>query len=418
MVTPETEPDFRALFEAAPGLLLVLRPDAPRFTIVAVTDAYLRATMTSRGNIVGCGLFEVFPDNPDDPSATGTANLRASLERVLATRVADAMAVQKYDIPQPEADGGGFQERFWSPLNSPVMDAEGVLTHIIHRVEDVTEFVRLQRTRAEQLLLTEALRTHAGEMEVEIYRRAQEIRARDEFISIASHELRTPLTPMQLHLDVLSSRVHEYVKDDKVDWLASRLLTLRRQTRRLARLIDELLDVSRIVSGGVRLALESLDLCDVVRSVVADLREHGDVDRAGCTLTVDACAPVVGRWDRARLEQIVTNLLSNALKYGAGRRVDVAVAVHRAQATLRVRDEGIGIDAADKQRIFERFERAVSSRQYGGFGVGLFIVRHAVEALGGSVEVASELGRGALFSINLPLDGSAERAVGEEAADR
>src|SRR6185436_7505798 len=130
-----TPPDFRALFEAAPGLYLVLTPD---FTIAGVSDAYARATMTRREDIVGRGLFGVFPDNPDDPDATGTANLRASLERVLRNRAPDAMAVQKYDIRRPDSEGGGFEERYWSPLNAPVLGRNGEVAYIIHQVEDVT----------------------------------------------------------------------------------------------------------------------------------------------------------------------------------------------------------------------------------------------------------------------------------------
>src|SRR6202008_2909921 len=125
---------FRALFESAPGLYLVLTPD---LRIVAVSDAYLRATMTKRDQILGRGLFEVFPDNPDDPDATGVSNLRASLDRVIRSKVQDAMAVQKYDIQRPSAEGGGFEERYWSPMNSPVFGDGGKLTYIIHRVEDV-----------------------------------------------------------------------------------------------------------------------------------------------------------------------------------------------------------------------------------------------------------------------------------------
>src|SRR5262245_19882285 len=139
--------DFRALFENAPGLYLVLSPD---LTIVAVSEAYLRATMTRRQDILGRGLFDVFPDNPDDPEATGTRNLRKSLDEVLRTRKPSTMAVQKYDIRRPESEGGGFEERYWSPLNSPVLDAQGRVTRIIHRVEDVTDFVRLKTVQAEQ----------------------------------------------------------------------------------------------------------------------------------------------------------------------------------------------------------------------------------------------------------------------------
>ena len=139
--------DFQSLFEAVPGLCLVLTPN---LLIVAVSDAYLRATMTKRSGIVGLGIFEAFPDNPDDPSATGTRNLRASLERVLRSKAPDTMPVQKYDIRKPESEGGGFEERFWSPVNIPVLGPDNEITYIIHTVEDVTESIRLKQLGIEQ----------------------------------------------------------------------------------------------------------------------------------------------------------------------------------------------------------------------------------------------------------------------------
>ncbi len=165
-------PDFRALFESVPGLYLVLLPD---FTIIAVSEAYLKATMTERKKILGRALFDVFPDNPDDPSATGTANLRASLGRVLKKKIPDAMALQKYDIRRPASEGGGFEERFWSPLNSPVLDGKGKVSYIIHRVEDVTEFVRAKQRGVEQSKLTKELRIRAEKMTSEVFLRAQEL---------------------------------------------------------------------------------------------------------------------------------------------------------------------------------------------------------------------------------------------------
>jgi PAS domain S-box-containing protein len=169
-------PDFRTLFESAPGSFLVLEPDPPRLTVLAVSDAYLMATMTRREEIVGRGLFEVFPDNPDDPEATGTSNLAASLGRVIATRQPDAMAVQKYDIRRPESEGGGFEERWWSPVNSPVLDDAGELRYIIHRVEDVSELVRLEKTSIEY--------------QAEIYRRGQQIQRANYDLRRANRELR------------------------------------------------------------------------------------------------------------------------------------------------------------------------------------------------------------------------------------
>ena len=148
-------PDFRALFESAPGLYLVLTPS---LQIVAVSDAYLRATLTKREAIVGRGVFDVFPDNPDDPAADGVSNLRSSLSRVLLRKLPDAMPVQKYDIRKPESEGGGFEERHWKPVNSPVFGPDNEVAYILHSVEDVTEVVRLKRLGIEHERLSEELR--------------------------------------------------------------------------------------------------------------------------------------------------------------------------------------------------------------------------------------------------------------------
>jgi PAS domain S-box-containing protein len=174
------------LFQSAPGLYLVLTPG---LIIVAVSDTYLRATMTKREEILGRGIFDVFPDNPEDPSATGVRNLRTSLERVLQEKTSDTMAVQKYDIRRPESEGGGFEERFWSPVNSPVFGLDNQFIYIIHRVEDVTGFVRLKQQELEQKKLAEELRTHAGQMEAEIYQRAAEVQEANRGLEAANQQL-------------------------------------------------------------------------------------------------------------------------------------------------------------------------------------------------------------------------------------
>src|SRR5580692_8837402 len=137
---------YRLLFEAAPTPLLVLTPG---FQIVAVSDSYLRATMTCRQDIVGRGLFEVFPDNPNDPAADGVQNLRSSLNKVLSARQPDKMAIQKYDIRRPIEEGGSFEERYWSPLNTPVFNDKGEITYIFHQVEDVTSSMRTREALQE-----------------------------------------------------------------------------------------------------------------------------------------------------------------------------------------------------------------------------------------------------------------------------
>lgn len=155
-----TPVDFEVLFNTAPNLYLVLDPS---FQIVAVNDAYCRATMTVRDQMIGRGLFEVFPDNPDDPTADGVSNLRASLQRVLATRRPDAMPTQHYDIQRPASEGGGFEERHWSPLNSPVLGPDGEVRWIIHRVDDITDFVRLGGTALSGHLVARLRETRAPE---------------------------------------------------------------------------------------------------------------------------------------------------------------------------------------------------------------------------------------------------------------
>ena len=186
--------DFRLLFESAPGLYLVLAPD---FTIVAVSEAYLRATMTKREEVLGRGIFDVFPDNPNDPAATGVRNLRASLERVLENRTPDSMAFQKYDIRRPEAEGGGFAERYWSPVNSPVFGGAGQVAYIIHRVDDITDFIHLKKLGIEQEQIKQQLLTRGDEMEAEIYLRAQEIQTANERLREANEEL----TRLQIQLE-------------------------------------------------------------------------------------------------------------------------------------------------------------------------------------------------------------------------
>ncbi len=238
-----------------------------------------------------------------------------------------------------------------------------------------------------------------------LYLRAQEaVAARDEFLSIASHELKTPLTSLVLNSDSLRAAARR----GDLEGVAKRAEGMRRNIDRLSRLVASLLDISRISAGrlDLELELEETDLSEVVREVVG--RFEDEARRAGCAVRVAAGVPAVGRWDRLRLDQVATNLLSNAIKYGRGKPVDVSVVAEGDRATLTVRDRGIGISPADQRRIFQRFERAVSRRNYGGFGLGLWIVRQVVEALGGTVRVESVPGEGSTFEVELAREPPAD----------
>jgi PAS domain S-box-containing protein len=244
-----------------------------------------------------------------------------------------------------------------------------------------------------------------------LYREAREaVRARDEFLSIASHELKTPLTTLQLQVQGLARKLKSSVEKPALQGLAARVATSERQVERLTALINNLLDISRITAGRLDLDLEPVDLAAVAKEAAARFGE--DLARAGCVLELRAEGECVGQWDRLRLEQVVTNLLSNAAKYGAGRPIEIEVDGGEATARFSIRDHGIGIPAEHQARIFERFERAVSDRHYGGLGLGLWIVRQIVDAFGGTIRVESRAGAGSTFTVLLPRAAQKPRMTG------
>jgi len=234
-----------------------------------------------------------------------------------------------------------------------------------------------------------------------LYRDAQEaIHSRDEFLTVAAHEFRTPLTTLQLQVQSITRSLRKHAGEGVVTPLVSKLTVADQQLVRMKLLVERLLDVSIMTAHRLPLELEDVDLVALVTHVTAGFQSQ--MKDAGCAVTVETSVQCVGMWDRARLDQLVTNLLSNAVKYGPHKPIEVRVWADDATASIAVRDHGIGIAPADQARIFERFERAVSTSHYGGFGLGLWLVRLISEALGGTVHVDSELGAGATFTVSLP----------------
>ncbi|WP_437963900.1 AAA family ATPase [Sorangium sp. So ce260] len=232
-----------------------------------------------------------------------------------------------------------------------------------------------------------------------LYREAQHaVRLRDEFLSVASHELRTPVTSLRLDLQALLRR-DRHTSEERHGRVLQRM---DRQVHRLVRLIEDLLDVSQLDTGRLELHVEPVDLAKVVNDVLERLAER--IAQSGSPVSVRAEPSVVGSWDRSRLEQVVSNLLDNALKFGAGRPIEVSVAQKDGTAELVVQDQGIGIPPGRLPHVFERFERAVSSRHFGGLGLGLHVVKTIVEALGGAVRGDSRLGEGSRFTVELPCE--------------
>ena len=244
---------------------------------------------------------------------------------------------------------------------------------------------------AERLALAiQNVRTHA--------QLGEALADRERLVSVAAHELRGPVCSLRLCVQALRRM------EKKAPSKGGRLLEIMdREERRLARLIDELFDLARLRSGQLHLALEPVDLCDVVHEVAA--RMAGEADKVGSSLEVHATGPLVGYWDRSRLDQVVTNLVTNAIKFGQERPVLISVGTNPdgSCAQLSVTDHGVGIEPEIQQRIFEPFKRAVVASRYEGLGLGLYIVRNIVGQLGGLVRVKSAPGRGATFTVELPL---------------
>jgi signal transduction histidine kinase len=259
-------------------------------------------------------------------------------------------------------------------------------------------------------LLARLERSLAGEQQA---RAAAEraVGVREEFLTLAAHELRTPITSLRLSLQVLSRRARQNGGEEFSSMTTSmtRMLDIaERQTIRLERLMATLLDVTNIGSSSLPVSLGDVDLADAVRTSVAQLSD--DLRSSGSSLTLDMGEPVVGWWDRVRLEEVVVNLLSNAIKYGEGRPIEVGVHAEPEVAHLVVSDHGRGIAPEDRMRIFGRFERATPASNYGGLGLGLYVVQLIVERLGGTVDCVSDLHAGSSFIVNLPRGGRSEHA--------
>jgi signal transduction histidine kinase len=256
-----------------------------------------------------------------------------------------------------------------------------------------------------------------------LYRDAQRaLQIRDQFLSVASHELRTPITVLQLQVQILD----RLARRDEGGSLPARrvadtLNVVERQIKRLSKLSNDLLDVSRITQGEVRIERSEVDLSELVQEVME--RFDDQIERQGGEVTLRAPAGVTGFWDRTRIDQVVTNLLSNAIVYGEGKPIAVSVERDGARARLVIRDRGIGIAPENLQHVFERFGRGVSSQHYGGLGLGLYIVRRVVDAHGGTIGVESEPGVGSTFTVELPIQETPDRTQGtadrtREAPDR
>jgi signal transduction histidine kinase/ActR/RegA family two-component response regulator len=382
----------------------------PTLTIVAATDAYFEATMTTRAGIVGRNVFEVFPDNPDEPDATGVANLTASLDRVRRHRVPDAMAVQKYDVVRPAAAGGGFEVRYWSVRNSPALGPNRELLYIINQAEDVTDFVQMQQRGATAERVTAELHRRTEQMQAEILRRSAELNeanqalraasdAKDGFLSRVSHELRTPLNVILgfselLSLDELSAEHREWIG------------TVLKAGRHLLALLNDVLDISRVEGGHLSMSMEAVSVPELLAEVLDLARPLADAAsvrlRPVPSLPDGLCVVA----DCQRLRQALLNLLSNAVKYNHPTG-SVELSVERrdhGRLRINVTDTGRGVGPDAVTKLFTPFERLDAAQAgFEGTGLGLALSRHLVESMHGSLDFSSRPGQGSTFWIELPI---------------
>jgi len=427
VLSPVSADHFRFIFEASPTPYLILTPG---LKIVAVSDSYLRATMTRRDDIVGRDLFEVFPDNPDDSSATGEQNVRQSLKRVLTNRKPDQMAVQKYDVRKPAEEGGAFEERHWSPLNVPVFGADGELIYILHRVEDVTSMVKMSEMQKQQQTLSRAMEEQSELMAAELDRRKEEIvrasaeiefigellrsertsRAeaaesnhanllKSQFLANMSHELRTPLNAIVGFSDLLAEGTAGGLNRKQQRFVNH----IKQGSAHLLQLINDILDLSKIEAGQLELRSEHFLVTQALPEVLSSIRPLAMAKNIRVEQSIADGLRVFA--DRIRFKQILYNLLSNAVKFTpqAG-HIEVVCDEAGDAVRISVTDTGVGIRREDQPIIFEEFRQITdpNSPAQTGTGLGLAITKRLVERQGGRISVESTPGVGSRFTFTLP----------------
>lgn len=437
---PGREPDFRRLFERGPGLYMVLDPE---LRIVAVSDAYAAATMIRREEVLGRYLFDIFPDNPDDDTATGVHNLRSSLLRVLQTREGDTMAVQKYGVRSDEDPARGFVVRYWSPVNSPVLDDEGEVEYIVHRAKDVTDYILARQ--ATQDRQTQELLDHVQRMEAEVYTSSQEVvranerlhssnaelRAREEhlrrlateleivnaeiasknqmleessrlkteFLSSMSHELRTPLNAVIGFAEILAGggppppRGGEYAQ------------AILDSANRLLVQIETLMEIADL--SGETQSPPDQPVCPIEIADEAAQAAAAEATTRGIAILSETGPGLPGlRVERRALRRIFDALLSNATKFGRDGG-QTRIQIRRANdggVTIAIEDDGIGIADEDLEKCvlpFEQVEKSLA-RKEGGLGLGLSLAKALAEAQGGQLRLESEKDRFTRVTVSFP----------------
>ncbi|MES2515618.1 MAG: ATP-binding protein [Bacteroidota bacterium] len=439
---PVIDIDYQKVFESSPSLFLLLLPNSPDFTIIGVSEKYLAATLTQRNEIIHKKLFDVFPDNPQDLTANGVSNLRQSLERVVTFKKQDIMPTQKYDIPLPVNQGGGFEERFWDPKNTPVLNDDNSIAYIIHKVEDVTANVLLQKEvqrksnfikenedriniilnallkyttmdfsdklvvseKGDELdaiicglnSLIEELEEHTNLLRDANNELEYANKELDSFSYSVSHDLRAPLRAINGYSQVLLEDYGGQLDDNGKHTID----VIIRNAQKMGALIDDLLTFSRV--GKQSLTKLALNIEKLVGPIVAEFTALPHINTV--EFRVAHLENVEG--DSSMLKQVFANLISNAVKYSGKKTnaiIDIGSFKKNDSVVYYVKDNGTGFDMKYYGKLFNVFQRLHSSYEFEGTGVGLALVQRIIKKHNGEVWAEAELEKGATFYFSLPI---------------
>jgi signal transduction histidine kinase len=398
--------DYKTLFEAAPDLYLVVLPDAPAFTIVAASETYARITMTERASIVGKGIFDVFPDNPNDPLADGVRNLKRSLHHVLATGHADVMAVQKYDIQTPE---NVFEERYWSPSNTPVLK-DGVIAYILHRAVDVTELVHFQKSNFAQKEITKDFKARLEKMEAEVIIHARviqeankklqaEVQLREDVLAIVSHDLNNPLGNIEMAANILKDTLHSQGLEEQLQFIQIQ----ERAIKQMKRLIKDLLSFAKIQSGNLTLEFSSTDMNTILDEGMQAATHHA-IKKNILLQKIGVVPPLQVPCDHLRIIEVLANIIGNAVKFSPeGSTITLKAMTEGDGYHFIIEDHGKGISPEDLPHVFDRYWQARETARL-GTGLGLAISKGIITAHGGKIWIDSKLGSGTRVHFTLPCE--------------
>jgi len=444
--TANNEIDYKLIFYTAPALFLLLKPNSPEFTILDANDAYLKATVTKRFEVMNRGLFDVFPDNPSDIKADGVSNLSRSLDLVIASKKANAMPTQKYDIQVTTESGIIFEERYWDVSNTPVLNENNEVIYIIHTAEDVTSTFnlesKLKKVTAEieeksyllkeneeriNAILNALLKYTTMDFsdKIKITDKGDELDAivvglnslidelenqmrlltlsntelayanheLDSFSYSVSHDLRAPLRAINGYSQVL---LEDY--SDKLDDAGKQTIqVILKNAVKMANLIDDLLTFSRVGKQGLNKV--QLNMNNLFGTIVNEFKAQSN----NADFIIKPLIDTEG--DSSMIKQVITNLVSNAVKYSAKKEKPVIEISSEKKADViiySVKDNGAGFDMKYYDKLFGVFQRLHSTAEFEGTGVGLALVQRIIKKHHGDVWAEAEPDKGATFYFSLP----------------